>query len=319
VRNRWYPAANREVPIDGNGNLLGDGRQWDARDRLVSGGYGYDTGNLRVKMGEQKVLLDGIEEAREYGADVRYEHDPSRVDGLLAQKSGAGKGYFVTDALGSVYAVVDASGAVVSKYGYDVYGARTAGTEGMATAWGFTGRRHDGQAEMYYRERYVQASEGGFLSSDPVGRMHGAFGLYGYAMDRPTLLSDWSGQWSIAPEGAWAGPFEVGKRGGAYANGVELVGFPAELSGRAEQALRLASYAIQQPACMHAIMGDGPGCEAAFERKKNDTTFFYWVMTDRQSRTMGDRPGSRTGGATIWEEAGINVNTWVALTPDLLT
>jgi hypothetical protein len=77
----------------------------------VSNGYGYDTGNLRVKMGEQKVLLDGIEEAREYGvSEARYDHDPSRVDGLLAQKSGATKGYFVTDALGSVYAVVDMTG-----------------------------------------------------------------------------------------------------------------------------------------------------------------------------------------------------------------
>jgi len=77
---------------------------WDARDRSVSGGNGYDTSNLRTKMGEQEVLLDGIEEAREHGTnELRYDHDPSRVDGLLAQKTSAGKGYLVTDVLGSVW------------------------------------------------------------------------------------------------------------------------------------------------------------------------------------------------------------------------
>jgi RHS repeat-associated protein len=178
VKNHWYQGRKCKVGIDGNGNLLKKGDTtytWDARDRLVStsgaggGTYGYDTSNLRTKMGEQKVLLDGIEEAREYGAsDVRYDHDPSRVDGLLAQKAGGVKGYFVTDALGSVYAVVDASGAVVSKYGYDVYGARTATTEGMATGWGFTGRRHDTGTEMYYRERYRETTYGGWMSPDPI-------------------------------------------------------------------------------------------------------------------------------------------------------
>jgi RHS repeat-associated protein len=169
AKNRTYAVSERRVPIDGNGNLVSEGREWDARDRLVSGGYGYDTGNLRVKMGEQTVLLDGIEEAREYGGvEARYEHDPWRVDALLAQTTSAGKGYFVTDALGSVYAVVDGSGAVVSKYGYDVYGARTAVTEGMATGWGFTGRRHDGEGEMYYRARHYQAVIGILTSADPL-------------------------------------------------------------------------------------------------------------------------------------------------------
>jgi RHS repeat-associated protein len=170
-------AADTMYEWDGNGNLVRGGGTtytWDARDRLVSGGYGYDAGSLRVKMGEQKVLLDGIAETREYGGNVmRYDHDPSRVDGLLAQKTGAGKGYFVTDALGSVYAVVDSTGAEVSKYGYDAYGARTATSEGMATSWGFTGRRHDGAAEMYFRARYLDAGTGRFGSRDPAGFVDG--------------------------------------------------------------------------------------------------------------------------------------------------
>jgi RHS repeat-associated protein len=200
AENRAYAVTDRRVSIDGNGNLVSDGTRtytWDARDRLVSNGYGYDTGNLRVKMGTQKVLLDGIEEAREYGgSEARYDHDPSRVDGLLAQKSGSGKGYFVTDALGSVYGVVDASGAVVSKYSYDVYGARTATTEGMPTSWGFTGRRHDEAGEMYYRARYLQALTGGFLASDPVWRQKG-MGLYAYVGQNPALFFDPLGLYKV--------------------------------------------------------------------------------------------------------------------------
>ena len=53
----------------------------------------------------------------------------------------------MTDALGSVYGVVDASRVVVSKHGYDVHTARTAVTEEVTTSRGFTGRRQDSSTE----------------------------------------------------------------------------------------------------------------------------------------------------------------------------
>jgi RHS repeat-associated protein len=206
AENRAYAVTDRRVSIDGNGNLLSDGTTtytWDARDRLTSTtgspASGYDPSNLRVSMGGQKVLLDGIEEAREYGTNnLRYDHDPSRVDGLLAQKSGASKGYFVTDALGSVYAVVDSTGAEVSKYGYDVYGARTATSDGMPTNWGFTGRRHDGVTEMYYRARYLDGATGRFAQPDPQRRRHSPDGQpYQYVLANPVLNIDPSGEIQI--------------------------------------------------------------------------------------------------------------------------
>jgi RHS repeat-associated protein len=122
----------------------------------------------------------------------RYDHDPSRVDGLLAQKSWSGTGYFVTDALGSVYGVVDGSGAVVSKYGYDVYGARTAVAGGMATGWGFTGRRHDGAAEMYYRARDYDPTAGKWMAPDPAKYVDGP-NRYQYVRGNPTQFGDPTG------------------------------------------------------------------------------------------------------------------------------
>ena len=144
----------RKAAADGNTEYV-----FDARDRLVevkSGAttvarYGYDTQNLRVYMndagGERRVLLDGVEELAEYEAGAmsrvgRYDHDPSRIDALLAQVAG-GKTHAVTDALGSVYGLTDATAAVQARYSYDAFGARTASTETVATAWGFTGRRGD--------------------------------------------------------------------------------------------------------------------------------------------------------------------------------
>jgi RHS repeat-associated protein len=56
---------------------------------------------------------------------------------------------------------------VVSKYGYDVYGERTAAAEGMATDWGFTGRKHDGAERLYYRARYLDALNARWMSADP--------------------------------------------------------------------------------------------------------------------------------------------------------
>jgi RHS repeat-associated protein len=245
------PAAMTRYQWDGNGNLVSDGTtnySWDARDRLVSNGYGYDTSNLRTKMGAQKVLLDGIEEAREYGTnDLRYDHDPSRVDGLLAQKSSAGKGYFVTDALGSVYAVVDSTGAEVSKYSYDVYGARAATSEGMPTSWGFTGRRHASSTEMYYRARYLDGATGRFEAIDPRRNQHalrGQDGAYAYVENAPTGSTDPSGEVMVSMS-----DHDFTMEGRKY----HFEAPPAENWGALYAASDMAGVYASMPACQDAF------------------------------------------------------------------
>jgi RHS repeat-associated protein len=179
---------------------------YDARDRMTQvvlpGGatntFGYDTQGLRVYMndsgGQRRVLLDGIEEYAEYDATTldrtaRYDHDPSRIDALLAQVTSQGTHYFVTDALGSVYGVTDAIGLDRARYDYDVYGARTATLEQVATRWGFTGRPDHADRTLYYRARQYDSDLGRFSQPDPW-RQFGGPNRYLYADASPTVARD---------------------------------------------------------------------------------------------------------------------------------
>jgi RHS repeat-associated protein len=207
AENRTYAVTDRRVSIDGNGNLLSDGTTtytWDARNRMValnssstSVTYGYDGGKLRSSVDSggatQRTLLDGNEELATYsnGARLeRYDHDPSWADALLAQSGQGNKVYFVTDALGTVYALVDSAGTPISRYSYDVFGGGTATQEGTATSWGFTGRKQSDGQLLYLRRRYYDPRASVWLSPDPV---HSSNGLYAYAQQQPTIARDPSG------------------------------------------------------------------------------------------------------------------------------
>ena len=191
---------------------------WDARDRLseialpdgTTAAYGYDTENLRVSMddvdGARRILLDGLEEwgevdeaTGELGA--RFDHDPTRIDALLAQDDAAGRAAMLTDALGSVYGLADDAAALRARYGYDVYGGRSASLEEVGSRWGFTGRAQDPMA-MYSRARFFDPAAASFLASDPAmrtllldeGAPYSVGGAYSYVGNRPTLLTDPSGR-----------------------------------------------------------------------------------------------------------------------------
>jgi len=200
---------------DGNGNQTEKAAPggattaytWDARDRLseialpdgTTAAYGYDTDNLRVSMddadGARRVLLDGLEEWGEVDEAsgelaARFDHDPTRIDALLAQNDAAGHVAMLTDALGSVYGLADDGAALRARFGYDVYGARTAISEEIGTRWGLTGRTHAADGPAYYRARWYEAALGTFASRDPLGPEWGPPPPYGYADGAPTMRRD---------------------------------------------------------------------------------------------------------------------------------
>ncbi len=139
------------------------------------------------------LIKDGVEELMELEAGAmtpvaRYDRDPTRIDALLAQVAG-GKTHAVTDALGSIYGMTDSTGAVQARYSYDAFGARTASTENVSTAWGFTGRRHDPTGQIYMRARNMEPTIGAFSKDDPFGDIDGP-NLYTYARNNPTRHRD---------------------------------------------------------------------------------------------------------------------------------
>ena len=181
---------------------------YDARDRMTevrNGGttvarYGYDTQNLRVYMndtqGERRILLDGVEELAEYdsgalGRAARYDHDPSRIDALMAQLL-TRKIHAVTDALGSITGLTDSTATARARYRYDVYGARTADSEADSTVWGYTGRVTDPDGTSYYRARYYDPAVGVFLAPDPIAKhqIYSPSPAYAYVSNNPTGFID---------------------------------------------------------------------------------------------------------------------------------
>ena len=109
--------------------------------------------------GLQVVLDDGAKYV--YGA------------GLVSQVSGANTYYYLADGLGSTMKTVDATGAVVNGYTYDVYGKKTSSTGSQVNEFDFAGQQTDATGFQYLRARYMDPETGMFLSRDPLAVLPG--------------------------------------------------------------------------------------------------------------------------------------------------
>ena len=144
------------------------------------GQFEYDVHGIRTKKVESGVetrfLLDGnsvLAELDASNAPTRhYLLNPEQIDDIFAFQDGAAEYFPLTDALGSVAAVVDSAGGVVSRYSYEVYGAGRSGP-GPTLAVGFTGREHDAWGGVHHRDRTRKPTTGGWLQSDRVGLADG--------------------------------------------------------------------------------------------------------------------------------------------------
>lgn len=110
------------------------------------------------------------------------------LDEVLIQITSAGvKTYFHGNHQGSVVAVTDSAGAVVSRFKYSPYGE----SPSMAgTTHGYTGQRYDSETGLYYyKMRYYSPKLGRFLQADPIGYAGGS-NLYAYVGNAPVDLDD---------------------------------------------------------------------------------------------------------------------------------
>jgi RHS repeat-associated protein len=179
---------------DNNGNMMSvtnacgtTAYTWDARNRLIGiNGYKSDCAQLTASY-EYDALGRRIEKTIN-GRTIQYLYDgldivqeiengvPSvncirtlNIDEPLVRiKADGTVRYYQTDALGSVIALNDDTGAVKTTYAYDSFGNVTISGESSDNPFQYTGRENDETGLYYYRARYYSPELQRFISEDPI-------------------------------------------------------------------------------------------------------------------------------------------------------
>jgi RHS repeat-associated protein len=206
TRFRWDRVGQlveKDDPAQANPTLY----EWNAAHRLAkvtlpdltSAEYRYNSDELRIWRREP------------LGAETNYYWVPSGIlglsqvlnetdgngarkadyvlgpNGLIALIDGSGhERYYVFDALGSVLALTDETGAVTDTYAYDEYGLETSATGTSYNPMRYTGQQWDADEEIVYlRNRSCAPAQGRFLRRDPLG-----MDSYRYAFGNPQTYTD---------------------------------------------------------------------------------------------------------------------------------
>jgi RHS repeat-associated protein len=146
------------------------------------------------------------------------------IDAYLTRTDDAGRRGFLTDALGSTIALTADTGAVLTEYTYDPFGATSASGEASANPFQYTGREHDGATGLYYyRTRYYSPELHRFIAEDRLEIEPWETNLYAYVGNDPVGFVDPYGQNSVAIA---AGAAALGAAGFVflYQGGVEALG-----------------------------------------------------------------------------------------------
>ncbi len=196
-----YDALGRlaAVAVYGNGKLLGDGVfEPDTLESLRL--YVYDGWRLVSE-------LDGMANNR---VIAEYVPGPTYVDDVVAARrdqnrdgdfNDANEGflYYLTDQQHSTVALLDGTGAVAERYGYDAFGAPSFhdgnGSPIAASAVGndrlYTGRQWLPTLALYdYRQRLYDPAMGRFLTTDPVYDPANLGNPYTYVGNNPGAFVD---------------------------------------------------------------------------------------------------------------------------------
>ena len=123
------------------------------------------------------------------GATTYWTRTPG--GGPVSQRNADGtRWYYLFDGLGSVVGLVDISGTVVARYGYDPYGqlVEKSGPAADGNPWRYTAGYWDAGVGLYkLGARYYDPARGRFTQLDPLG------GGYVYARNNPVNFVDPSG------------------------------------------------------------------------------------------------------------------------------
>ena len=211
--NRVIQANGQSLSYDVSGNLLTDGTNtytWNARNQLTgitganSGSFAYDAFGRRMNKtiaGQATSYLhDGDNPFTMTTSGATGTQLSAGTDQWLSTTIDGTPKYYISDALGSVVALVDASGNMVTQYSYEAYGATTQTGAISANPFQYTGRENDGTGLYYYRARYYNPTLMRFLSEDPIG-LAGGINNYTYVGGNPVSYTDPFGLMTVVPGG----------------------------------------------------------------------------------------------------------------------
>lgn len=230
--NRLAQYRGLGLSYDAEGNLAGrSGRtfQWDAFGQMESvangtavASYGYDGFGRRIR----RTRVDGDYEQYVYDGDdilldltdagaVRreYTYYPG-TDRAHSVLMGGSRLYYATDLQGTVLALSNAGGSVVSQYRYTPFGEPELVVDGTSDGnrIRYAGREWDADAGMYYnRARWYDPVLQRFVSQDPIG-LEGGINMYAYAGNDPINASDPSGLMASCYERALSGFIEFSEK-----------------------------------------------------------------------------------------------------------
>ncbi|MFD3440191.1 RHS repeat-associated core domain-containing protein [Streptomyces sp. NPDC058685] len=160
-----------------------------------AGQYGSTDQSERIKLGDTFFHNGplGLSAKSTAGVDMGFNREPG---GTLNSVTTGGKTYYyLTDAIGSVVAVADESGAKVNSYSYSPRGVQRAGTsEQVPQPYRFAGGFQDPTGLYHYAARYYDPNIGRFTSPDPSGQEKNP---YLYAEGDPVNRIDATGLLSL--------------------------------------------------------------------------------------------------------------------------
>jgi RHS repeat-associated protein len=238
--NQYTNVGGALPTYDDNGNLTFDGTwtyTYDRENRLVQAAndqmtisYTYDAFNRLIERAVGASVTRFYYDDRwrliaEYdGNDAlvgKYVYGPEVDEPVRLTDVGNGNTtyYYHAAALGTVTEITDATGNLVERYRYDVYGEPTIFDpqssilvgSGIGNRLLFQGRDRDPDTGLYnFRNRYYSPGWGRFVQVDPVrveiwpnrGPLGVGSGLdlYGFVSNRPTSVHDPLGLVGVAPQ-----------------------------------------------------------------------------------------------------------------------
>jgi RHS repeat-associated protein len=172
-------------------------------EKIVAEAIKHKGSNVTVTNGRAvKFLYDGldiVQEIEDSTVVANYIRMPDIDMPLARVEPGGTVRYYQTDALGSVIALTDETGAVMTTYSYDAFGNVTATGEQSLNPFQFAGRENDETGLYYNRMRYYSPRLQRFISPDPISFFGGDINLYAYVGNNPLLFTDPMGmmKWCI--------------------------------------------------------------------------------------------------------------------------